>query len=275
VRPLIRTILQKSALAKLVDLWGRAQLAAVPKQALDPTPLKSSANLSLGEIFSDPATTRRWEVDHSAIKAVFGDCDQYGGINPGDRRALYYLISALEPDRLLEIGTHIGASTLYLGQSLKNIGKGLATTVDVLDVNGRHGPWREAGLDFPPKDIVRRLGCSDHIAFATQPSLDFMRATRHRFDFVFLDGDHSPRAVYLEVAAALAILKPNGLILLHDYYPNGEPVFPDGVVRSGPYRAMCRIQKECPGISLRPLGELPWSTKQGTNLTSLALVMRA
>lgn len=271
----IRAVLQKSALAKLVDAWGQRQLVAQPVQELDPSNLKSSASLSLDEVFSNPATATRWEADHAAIKAVFGEGDQYGGINPGDRRALYYLVGTFKPERVLEIGTHIGASTLYLARAMRSIGRGIATSVDVLDVNAPDGPWKKAGLSSPPKDLVRRLECSDHVEFMTQASLDVMKAARGKFDFIFLDGDHSAKAVYLELAAALPILRPEGVILLHDYYPNGKPLFPDRITRTGPYRAMQRVQNECPAISVEPLGELPWPTKQGTNVTSLALVTRS
>jgi hypothetical protein len=37
---------------------------------------------------------------------------------------------------------------------------------------------------------------------------------------------------------------------------------------------MQRIRRECPAITVVPLGELPWPTKQGMNVTSLAVVAR-
>src|SRR5262245_43549868 len=36
------------------------------------------------------------------------------GVNPGDRRAVWYLIKGLAAAHVLEIGTHVGASTLYI-----------------------------------------------------------------------------------------------------------------------------------------------------------------
>jgi hypothetical protein len=62
--------------------------------------------------------------------------------------------------------------------------------------------------------------------------------------------------------------------VLHDYYPGRRPLFPDGHVIPGPAQALERIRRENVRIAARPLGVLPWPTKQGVNVTSLALLTR-
>jgi predicted O-methyltransferase YrrM len=99
-----------------------------------------------------------------------------------------------------------------------------------------------------------------------------MRATDQRFDFIFLDGDHAARTVYEEVSLALPLLNKEGLILLHDYYPDAKPLYPHCAAIGGPFHALRRVHNENPVIEVLALGELPWPTKQGTNMTSLALV---
>jgi predicted O-methyltransferase YrrM len=177
---------------------------------------------------------------------------------------------------VLEIGTHIGASTLHIAKALSAVGGGARlTTVDLVDVNDAlDGPWKRAGLAMPPRALAEQLGCADVINFVAMRSLDFLRQATDRYDLVFLDGDHRPHALYLEIAAALQVLAPSGLVLLHDYYPRREPLFPDGHVIPGPARAVERIERENPGIAAQPLGVLPWPTKQGVNGTSLALLTR-
>ena len=78
-----------------------------------------------------------------------------------------------------------------------------------------------------------------------------------------------------EAAAALKLLRPGGLILLHDFYPQGRPLYPGGDAIVGPDRALQRVRRECPEVSVLPLGALPWPTKDGSNMTSLALVAKA
>jgi hypothetical protein len=64
------------------------------------------------------------------------------------------------------------------------------------------------------------------------------------------------------------------LILLHDFYPGGKPLTPDGDAIAGPSSAALRISQEVKDIAFIPLGDLPWPTKAGGNATSLALVAK-
>lgn len=252
-----------------------ARLHTARRRPFDDTRLLSAGALDLDFIFGSSTFEKDWQADHAAIRSVFGDDDRFGGINPGDRRALYHLIRALNPQTVLEVGTHIGASTLYIARALKASGKGArVTTVDILDVNAPEGPWKKVGMKMPPRGFSGKLECSEFIDFTASPSLDFMNGTDKRFDFIFLDGDHGARTVYREIAAALKILNPSGVILLHDFYPEGRALFPDANIIRGPFRALSRIARENPAISVLPLGDLPWETKQGVNITSLALLSR-
>ncbi len=46
------------------------------------------------------------------------------------------------------------------------------------------------------------------------------------------------------------------------------------IIRISAHRALRRIMRENPSIEVLPLGALPWGTKQGSNMTSLALVVK-
>lgn len=144
---------------------------------------------------------------------AFGEID--GGVCFADRRAIYYLIRHLKPSAVLEIGTHVCASAVYICAALKHNGIGRLTTVDLRDCR-RH----DVDADFVIAD-----------------SVNFMRSEIRKYDFIFLDGDHGATTVYREVAAALGILRDGGHILLHDYYAIGRPI-------SGPYLGMKRIMSE-------------------------------
>jgi predicted O-methyltransferase YrrM len=136
------------------------------------------------------------------------------------------------------------------------------------------GVWKQLGLSRSPKDFAEQLQCVDRITFHEGSSLEFMRTTRQRFDLIFLDGDHRADTVYKEVSSAFPLLSTNGVLLLHDYYPGGKPLFPNSGVVAGPFYALKRIKRENPAIKVLGLGALPWPTKEGTTITSLALVTR-
>lgn len=230
---------------------------------------------NLNEILSDISIEKNWDSEQEQIEKIFGTDDKFEGVNPGDRRALYTLISKLKPQSVLELGTHVGASTLHIALALKKIGQGgHVISADILDVNSPNSSWKRIGLEKPPVEFAKDLQCDEHITFVAQPGLDFMHETQKRFDLIFLDGDHTGGAVYQEVAAALKILNPNGVIILHDYYPNGKKLYADNNIIYGPYLALKRIEQESSEITVIPLGDLPWKTKQGSKKTSLAIVTK-
>ncbi len=203
-----------------------------------------------------------------------------GGVNPGDRRALWYLITTLRPASILEIGTHVGASTVHIASALREMTKRDPSyqprliTVDIEDVNSEAGAWKGYGLPSSPRDMIQAIGCDDLVSFVTQQSVNFLENSPERFDFIFLDGDHAATAVYQEIPRALKLLKKDGVILLHDFFPNNRPLWSNGSLIAGPFTAVSRLRSEGAPIKVLPLGALPWPTKLGSNITSLALVTR-
>jgi predicted O-methyltransferase YrrM len=276
MKKLIKAMLPKSA-------WDRAratrdwmQLATLGREDFALSNLRSAAQLSFSAIFADEQISAFWVQDGAMIGRVYGAEDESGGVNPGDRRALYYLTIALKPRRVLEVGTHVGASTLHIAMALKRLNQdGKVTTVDIADVNHPEtGAWKELQLKKSPREFARELGCLEQIEFRTGACLTVMQATKERYDFVFLDGDHRALAVYQEISAALPLLNPGGVILLHDYCPGGKALYQNDAVLLGPFYAIERVRKENGGLRVLPLGNLPWLTKQGKKVTSLAAIAR-
>lgn len=251
----------------------------VERQSCDISKL-SDRKIVFDEIFSNKELNDRWLVA-SAKTDLLSLPEGAGGINLGDRRALFFLINFLQPAAVLEVGTHIGASTLYIGLALdaclnRNLSeKSCLTTVDICDVNDPSLQlWERFGSPASPRDLLKAVELDQYVRFITDHSIDYMTKTEDSFDFIFLDGDHRAATVYREIPIALQRLRPDGFILLHDYFPNGEPLKRNWPVVPGPYLAVERLRKEGIAIAALPLGELPWPTKLGSHKTSLALLYR-
>ncbi len=276
MKKLLKKFLPKPMIQQAIIVRDQIRLSMTPQQGFDQSALKSTVTAqSLHDIFDNEDRAVAWEEALAQITAIYGQTTAMGGVNPGDRRALYYLIHALKPQNLLEVGTHIGASTVFLAEALKTVSpQAHMTTVDILDVNNPTGPWYQQGLMMPPRDYLAKLGSDTRVTFKAQPSAAYLRNTTETYDFIFLDGDHGSRTVYEEVSLALKILNKDGMILLHDYYPAARPLFKDGNIIAGPFMALDRAMRENKGLRVLPLGDLPWETKQGLNKTSLALVTR-
>lgn len=192
----------------------------------------------------------------------------------GDRRALFYLVRAFRPTRVLEIGSHVGASTVHLAAGAPAHSSRLVT-VDVEDVNDSpDSVWRRAGLAKSPKQMIEELNASIEAIFVTEDSRHFLADHHETFDFVFLDGDHSAETVFEEIVSALNLIDENGLIVLHDYFPDGRPLWSDGSVIIGPFTATERVRSAGIAIKVLPVGSLPWPTKLNSNTTSLAVIAK-
>lgn len=256
----------------------RLRLARVPRVSVaSGAALVHLSEQALATMFADSShLADEWTATKQDLEAL-GITDRADGINPGDRRALYYLIRHFSPKSVLEVGTHIGASTAHIAAALSREPAGRRiVTVDISDVNDPVAqPWRSFGATRSPRELISMLGMNDAVEFVTKPSLHFLRTTSERFDFIFLDGDHSAPTVYQEIPAALSVLNPGGVILLHDFFPNMKPLWRDGHVIPGGCMAVERLISEGASIRVVALGDLPWPTKQGSQRTSLALVARA
>jgi predicted O-methyltransferase YrrM len=270
IKKLIPTAIKRPARDYIDGRTFRGQ----PKLPFDGTNLCPQSRIDLAAAMNDVAIGAAFAEDNARIAGAYGAGEISDGVNPGDRRALYHLVAHFRPKRVLEIGTHVGASTLYIARGLRRfVDSGSLTTADIVDVNGPKAAWKSAGMPAPPARYISDFGLEGIATFVTRPAAEMLRTSEH-YDLIFLDGDHSSRAVYREISAALRILNPAGLIVLHDFYPGGRPLTPDGNVISGPSRAADRISGETGDIVFVPLGILPWQTKGGGNATSLALVAR-
>ena len=270
----IKKLIPVSLKQPLRDFIDSRALRLQPNLPFDGANLRLRSGIDLAAVMNDVAIGSAFAEDNARIAAAYGAGEIFGGVNPGDRRALYHLIAHFRPKRVLEIGTHVGASTIYIASALRRfVVDGRLTTADIIDVNGPNAAWSSLGMRAAPAQFISDLGFADITTFVSKPAAEMLRTTE-RYDLIFLDGDHSILAVYREISAALGILDPQGLILLHDFYPGGKPLMPGGDAIGGPSTAAERINSETKDLVFVPLGMLPWPTKDGGNATSLALVAR-
>lgn len=261
-------------------LRSKFELSRINRLTCDSQPLARVCQINLDTVFQSDVYRQELEVFEKEID-LLSIPQEAGGVNPGDRHAIYSLVRHLQPRLVLEVGTHIGASTICIATALRTM-QWLEpetetlfrlVTVDNRDVNDSVSkPWLKFGAKYAPMDMLKRMGCDDFVRFVCSDSLDFFSKTQEKFDLIFLDGSHASSIVYQEVPAALRLLNPNGHILLHDYFPDLRPLWSNGAVVPGPYLATRRLEDEGADIEILPLGKLPWRTKLGSQVTSLALL---
>lgn len=261
-----------------------AILSNLARAEIDTSKLGKIDKGEIERILTEPKLQEEWLVLAKEIdQLILFEDMKTGGVNPGDRRALYYLVRALGLKRVLEIGTNVGASTIHIAAAMKvNLladeepNTHSLVTVDIVDVN--HAPdasWRLGALPRSPRDNIEAIGMMEHVTFVTNSSLTYLDECDESFDLIFLDGDHSAAMIYQEVPRALRRLRASGLLLLHDFFPKNRPLWSDRAVVPGPLLAVERLIRERANVSVIPLGSLPWPTKLHSNVTSLAVLRAA
>lgn len=272
-------MLLSSIKARYRSIREKEKLNAIYQVTFNTDNLRSLKEVPVSALFKSAGIENLWEESKKEI-GNFKIPNGSGGINPGDRKALYYLISALKPSSVLEVGTHIGASSTHIASALykSQIKNGLQanlTSVDISDVNSDvNKPWLKYGGQYSPREMMEKLNYSSFVDFVISTSLDYAANCKKKFDFIFLDGSHEAKIVYQEIPLAVNLLNKNGIILLHDYFPLMRPLWSDRSIIPGPYLAVQRLMKEGANIAVVPLGNLPWPTKKNSNMTSLALLLK-
>lgn len=111
-----------------------------------------------------------------------------------------WCIQARKYKKILEIGTYKGHTTWAFGRLAKKIGASVVT-VDCAPQLSHLNNW-----DFP-------------VEFRKMYSLKFFEEARNageKFDFIFVDGDHSYKSALDDINGALSVLSEEGAIAVHD-----------------------------------------------------------
>jgi predicted O-methyltransferase YrrM len=123
-------------------------------------------------------------------------------------RLLSTLVHAMQANRILELGTAYGYSTLWMALALPPAGH--IWTVD---------PDRERTAIAA--DFFRRAGKGDSVEILNQPALDVLENFPQRnLDIVFIDAIKEEYAAYLELAVPL--LKRSGLVIVDNLLWSGR-----------------------------------------------------
>ena len=134
--------------------------------------------------------------------------------NNHELNSLYKLAAALPRGaRVLEIGSHLGASSCYLAAGLAQVG-GQLLCVDT---------WQNDAMPDGRKDTMaifqKNIYPLRHLITPLRKNSQDLTAAdlQSHFDLIFIDGDHSYEAVRQDFELLQSWLAPGGLIAFHDF----------------------------------------------------------
>lgn len=144
----------------------------------------------------------KMEITIENVRALLSD---------DERKYLFNLVVSLAPENCLEVGTAYGGSAWIISQALnKSSPDGKLYSVD-LNSN-------------PDKDILEAV--KHNTIFIKGKSHDILTKQLWnvvKFDFAFIDGDHSFEGCYNDIIDTLPLMKSGSTILLHDV--RHEPIW--------------------------------------------------
>jgi caffeoyl-CoA O-methyltransferase len=127
-------------------------------------------------------------------------------------RLLEFLVFALRPQRVLELGTYSGYSSLSMAAALPPGGH-----VDTCEVDETHAAVARRYLD--------EAGVGDRVTIHLGPALETIERLEGEFDLIFIDADKLSYPAYYD--ALVPRLSPNGIMVLDNTLWSGRVAEPD------------------------------------------------
>lgn len=132
----------------------------------------------------------------------------------------YALVTNLKPNKVLAIGSRHGFVPSMLALALKANGSG---TIDFVDANYsdvRNGEQIAfGGVENWHGDAAEKFSCfglRDVMTFHIQRSSEFFANCDAKYQYIYLDGNHSYEGCRFDFEQSLGIADPDALIVLHD-----------------------------------------------------------
>ena len=145
--------------------------------------------------------------DEATFEAILRAAREAGlpaaDVSPLQGRLLELLARMQQAERILEVGTLAGYSTLWLARS--------GARVVTLEIDPCHAEVARANLD--------RAGVGDGVEIVVGPALETLPGVEGPFDLVFIDADKQSSAGYL--ALALEKVRPGALIVVDNIVRGG------------------------------------------------------
>lgn len=122
------------------------------------------------------------------------------------------IIAEIQPDLIIETGTHRGGSALFMAHMLDIIGHGEVITIDILDYAGK-----------PEHSRIKYVQGSS----ADPDLIDSLLGSRSPAKcIVILDSDHSKKHILAELNLLAPHVSVGSYLIVEDTNINGHPAYP-------------------------------------------------
>ena len=144
-----------------------------------------------------------WVRAHQVVTGLIGEHTDFKSMRSQHYELFAELSRVSPPKRILEIGTSDASFTAFMARVCPDA---IVETID---------------LAAPNTDITGReinLGISPNIVFREMNSLELCRFDGPKYDLIWVDGDHTFPVVACDIANAVRLLEPKGVMMCDDIY---------------------------------------------------------
>lgn len=170
-------------------------------------------------------------------------------VEPEVGNLLNLLVRLLQPEKILEIGTAIGCSAIYMARALAENGFGHITTIELVSERAEMA-----------KKYFAQAGLQEYIELINADARALFPTLEGPYDVVFLDAAKGQYEDFLQLAYDK--LKPNGVVIADNVLLNGWVVnlaYPNHRKKTFVYRMKNLLEsfreREDYQCSLIPLGD--------------------
>lgn len=150
-----------------------------------------------------------------------------GWFSETNAAAFWAAMSERRPRTVVEIGSYLGRSTVFLGQAMRRWSPADARLVSIDPHTGDRQQLEGVGLDTIPtlelfRLIIEGARLSDLVDIRVATSDEAAVGWSQDIDLIFVDGWHSYEAVRGDIRNYAPHLTANGLVCFDDYGTYGE-----------------------------------------------------
>ena len=151
------------------------------------------------------------------LKQALADSKAHGlppiAVSAAQGKQLYLMALAIGANRILEVGTLGGYSTIWMARALPNEGMLVS-----LEIDPKHAAVARAN--------VARAGLAGKVDIQEGPAIDLLAKLVGPFDFSFIDADKESNAAYF--AQALRLSRKGSMIIVDNVVREGKVIDPNG-----------------------------------------------
>ncbi|GAW87804.1 conserved hypothetical protein [Bathymodiolus platifrons methanotrophic gill symbiont] len=192
-----------------------------------------------GTMLDDPKPGDKWDVPRFLssnssewakvlVKIYEHPMSFPGSVSPNMGNLLRALIMNIVPRTVVEVGSYIGISTLWIASAMADYEYNKKLYCIDTFPNHTDNPWCPGvtlndPLEFM-KENIKKCGYQDFVEIHKGDSLllinELLSNILKPIDFVFIDGDHSKEGCLSDFLNIEKYIATGGYILFHDVFPN-------------------------------------------------------